>query len=139
MKNSIRIGLCSAVLLVGCSTLHKSDVATLQGAWKGRVIQGNPQHECSFLIIGKNYEFRDTTDTNVWYNGTFSLRQDTIPRQFIAVINECPFPQYVGRTGMAIYRMEDGVLTITGNEPGKPTVPLAFDSPDAVRIEVKRE
>jgi uncharacterized protein (TIGR03067 family) len=140
MKNTILVVLCGAVILIaGCSTFHKSDVATLQGAWRGRVIQGNPEHQCSFLITGKNYEFRDDTDTNVWYKGTFSLREDTTPREYIALISECPFPQYVGKTALAIYQIEDGTLTITGNEPGKLAAPLAFDAPDAARMELKRK
>ncbi len=103
------------------------------------MIQGNPEHACSLVISGKNYEFRDDADTNVWYKGTFSLREDTTPRQYIAVISECPFPQYVGKTSMAIYRMEGGTLTITGNEPGNSTVPLAFDTPGAARMELKKK
>jgi len=105
----------------------------------GRVIQDNPEHSCSFVISGRNYDFRDETDTNVWYKGTFSLQEDTTPRQFVGAISECPFPQYVGKTSMAIYRLENGTLTITGNEPGNPSAPLAFDTPDAARIELKRE
>lgn len=129
----------AAILVAGCSTLHKSDVATLQGAWRGRVIQGNPEHECSLVISGQNFEFRDKTDAKVWYKGTFSLREDTSPRQYIALISECPFPEYVGKTSMAIYRMEGGTLTIAGNEPGKPDAPSAFDAPDAARMELKRK
>jgi uncharacterized protein (TIGR03067 family) len=140
MKNAVLVVLCGAVILIaGCSTFHRSDVVTLQGAWKGRVIPGSPGHECSFLFSGKNYGFRDDTDTNVWYKGTFSLREDTTPRQFIALIGGCPFPQYVGKTALAIYQIEDGTLTITGNEPGKLAAPLAFDAPDAARMELKRE
>jgi uncharacterized protein (TIGR03067 family) len=139
MKNKIMVIVSGvAILIVGCSTLQKSDVATLQGTWKGRVIQDNPQHQCSLVISGKNYEFRDIADTNIWYRGTFTLREDTTPRQYIAVISECSFPQYVGKTGMAIYRFENGTLTIAGNEPGNTAAPSAFDAPDAARMELKR-
>jgi len=113
-------------------------MALLQGTWDGLVLQGDPTHRCSFVISGSNYEFRDKTNTNVWYRGTFSLREDTTPRQYIAVISECPFPQYVGKTSMAMYRLEGGTLTITGNEPGNPAAPSAFDAPGAARMELKR-
>jgi uncharacterized protein (TIGR03067 family) len=139
MKKTAMVALCgAAILIAGCSTPQKSDVATLQGKWMGRVIQSNPEHLCSFIISGTNYDFRDETDTNVWYRGTFSLREDTAPRQFVGAISECPFPQYVGKTSLAIYRLENGTLTITGNEPGNPAAPSAFDYPDAARIELKR-
>jgi uncharacterized protein (TIGR03067 family) len=140
MKNIVMVIVCgAAILAAGCSTLPKSDVATLQGSWKGRVIQGNPEHECSLIISGQNFEFRDDTETSVWYKGTFSLREDTTPRQYIALINQCPFPQYVGKTSMAIYHTEGGTLTITGNEPGKPAAPVTFDAPDSARMELKRK
>ena len=140
MKNSALVALCGAVVLIaGCSTLPKSDVTALQGRWNGRIAQGNPEHQCSFVISGNNYDFRDDTDTNIWYKGTFSLREDTVPRQFIAVIRECPSAQYIGKTSMAIYRVEGDMLTITGNEPGNPAVPLAFDGPDVARMELKRK
>jgi uncharacterized protein (TIGR03067 family) len=140
MKNTAMVTLCgAAILIAGCSTPQKSDVAALQGKWTGRAIQGDPEHQCSFVISGRNYDFRDETDTNVWYKGTFTLREDTTPRQFIGAISECPFPQYVGKTSMAIYRLENGTLTITGSEPGNPAPPPAFDSPDAARIELNRK
>jgi|NGEPerStandDraft_6_1074524.scaffolds.fasta_scaffold76144_2 uncharacterized protein (TIGR03067 family) len=140
MKNKMMVVLSgAAILIAGCSMLQKSDVAVLQGTWKGRVIQGNPEHQCSLVISGRNYEFHDEVDTNVWYKGTFALREDTTPRQYIALISECPFPQYVGKTSMAIYRLESGTLTIAGNEPGNTAAPSAFDAPDAARMELKRK
>jgi uncharacterized protein (TIGR03067 family) len=140
MKNSVLAGLCGvAILMAGCSTPQRSDVDTLQGAWVGRITQGNPEHQCSFVISGTNYEFHDVSDASVWYKGTFTLREDTTPRQYVAFISECPFPKYVGKTSMAIYRLESGTLTITGNGPGNPSVPLAFDTTDAARMELKRK
>ena len=140
MKIKMMVALFgAAIFIAGCSTRQKSDVATLQGTWKGRVIQGNPEHPCSLVFSGRAYEFRDEVDTNVWYKGTFILREDIAPRQFIAVVSECPFPQYVGKTSMAIYRLENGTLTTAGNEPGIAAAPLAFDAPEAARMELKRK
>jgi uncharacterized protein (TIGR03067 family) len=139
MKKSILAVLFAAAIVASAfSTLHASDLTALQGAWKGQV-KSNPDHPCSFLVSKSNFEFHDEADTNVWYKGTFSLRQDTTPGQFIAVITDCPFPQYVGKTSKAIYRLHDGKLSITGNEPGNPSPPPAFDSPGAVRMEVGKK
>jgi uncharacterized protein (TIGR03067 family) len=140
MKNTVRLLLFGvAVIIAGCSTIPKSDLSTLEGMWKGRIPQGDHEHRCSLMVSGSNYEFHDTEDTNVWYKGTFSLREDTTPRQFIALVTECPFPQYVGKTSLAIYRLEAGKLALTGNEPGKPESPRTFDAPDAARLEAKRD
>ena len=126
------------LLVSGCATFQKSDMAKLQGAWEGQIVQGDPKHSCSFVISGRNFEFRDEMDTNVWYRGTFSLREDTTPRQYIAVINGCPSPEYVGKTSMAIYRVEGATLTITGNEPGNTEAPATFDAPGAACMTLKR-
>jgi hypothetical protein len=76
---------------------------------------------------------------NEWYKATFTLREDMSPKQFVAVITECPAPQYVGKTANAIYRVENGTLTTTGNEPGDPAMPAVFDAPGARLIVFKPE
>lgn len=129
----------AAILLAGCATLPKSDSAALQGTWQGQVLQGEPAHRCSFVVAGNHFTFRDETDPNIWYKGTFTLKETVTPRQFIAVVSECTFPQYVGKTTMAIYQVENGTLKITGNEPGRPEAPATFDAPDAARVEVKKQ
>ena len=166
MKNIVFAGLCAAAIVAaGCSSPNKqataeksaamenvekassakaakaaqSDVAALQGTWKGRTVRDEPQHECTFVISGKNFDFHDNTDANVWYKGTFTLKEDATPRQYIATIGDCPFPQYVGKTSMAIYKINGDTLTITANEPGNPTVPDAFDTADTACIEVKKK
>jgi hypothetical protein len=40
---------------------------------------------------------------------------------------------------MAIYRLENGTLTITGNEPGNPAVPTTFDAPDSACLELRKK
>src|SRR5258706_9380394 len=87
MKNIVFAGWCAAaVVAAGCSSAKKqatvekstaaanvekassakpaqSDVAALQGSWNGRT--SDPEHQCSFVVSGKNFEFHDKTDTNV--------------------------------------------------------------------------
>ena len=124
-----------AVLLgaSGCSPLGKSDSATLQGTWKGQELGASAEGECSVVIAGKNLEFRGV-NTNEWYKGTFSLREDVNPKQLAAAITECPSPSYNGKTIYALYRVENGTLTITANAPGSPTAPLSFDARDTRRF-----
>ena len=90
-------------------------------------------------IAGKNFQFRSLTDTNVWYKGTFTLRQDTNPRQFIALITECPFPRYVGKSSLAIYSIEHGVLKLAGHEPGITEAPASFDAPGAAQADLTKK
>ena len=162
MKNIIFAGLCAGTILLvatglsadksGPSTADKStadkardekparsDEKAMQGTWKGRTVNDSPEHQVVFVISGKNFDFRDETETNNWYKGTFTLTEDISPRQFIATITECPFPQYVGKTSKAIYKIEKGTLTITANEPGKEGVPGDFDAEGAASIEVTKK
>jgi uncharacterized protein (TIGR03067 family) len=81
----------------------------------------------SLVLEGAKLEFHGA-NTNEWYRATFSLREDTTPRQLEAVVTECPFPKYVGKTVHGIYTMEGGRLTFAANEPGNPLVPSSFDA-----------
>jgi uncharacterized protein (TIGR03067 family) len=157
MKSIIFAGLCAGTILLvatglsadkpGSSTAEKArdekaartDETAMQGNWKGRSVNDNPQHQVVFVISGKNFDFRDETETNNWYKGTFTLREDISPRQFIATITECPFPQYVGKTSKANYKIEKSTLTIAANEPGKEGVPQDFDAEGAACIEVTKK
>jgi len=126
------------VVASGCSKSHKPDSVTLQGTWKGQEIGASAKGSASLLLSGANLEFHGA-NTNEWYKATFTLREDTNPKQLVAIITECPALQYVGKTANAIYRIENGTLTITGNEPGNPAVPAAFDAPDARQIVFKMD
>jgi hypothetical protein len=77
------------------------------------------------------------TDANDWLKGTFTLREGTSPKQFVGLISECGEPKYVGKNCYAIYKIEDGTLTVAGYEPGVLNFPPSFDAPDARQIVFK--
>ena len=138
MKDSLMLIIfCGATLLgSGCSTLQKSDSATLQGTRQGQET-GRTEGMCRLMISGNTLEFRGA-DPREWYKGTFTLREDTNPKQLVVAIAECPAPEYVGKTVYAIYRIEAGTLTLTGNEPGNPEVPTGFDARGARSFTLKK-
>ena len=78
-------------------------------------------------------------DPNEWYKGTFTLRENMTPRQLLGTVTECAAPQYVGKTSYAIYRLENGALTLTAKEPGNPEPPSGFESNDARRFIFKEK
>ena len=138
MKNTLMIALCgAAILAAGCSTLRKSDSAALQGTWKGQEMGRPTEGPCWLMISGNALEFRGA-DTNEWYKGTFTLREDANPRQLVGAVTECPAPKYIGKTAYAIYRIEADTLTLTGNEPGNPEVPSSFDAPGFRKFVLKK-
>jgi uncharacterized protein (TIGR03067 family) len=135
------LSLVSIALLLGasgCSTLHKSDSAILQGTWKGQEVGITSQGECSIVISGNTLKYHGV-NPNEWYKGTFTLREDVSPKQIVYSVIDCPAPQYNGKTGYALYRIEAGSLTIAGNEPGSPQPPASFDAPDSRRFVLKKK
>lgn len=129
-------GLMAIVLLLGaagCSTT-KSDSVALKGTWQG---EENGQPAGSLTLADGNLEFHGV-DGKEWYKGTYTLHEDTNPKQMTVLINDCPAPQYVGKTANAIYRIENGVLTIAGCEPGNPAIPASFDAPGVRQLTFRR-
>jgi len=115
----------------------KSDASTLQGKWRGNEIGGKSTGAASLFVEGSSFEFHGG-DTNEWYKAAFSV-YDTSPKQLVVKITDCPFPEYVGRTSYAIFQLQDGALTITGNEPGNPAAPSGFDAAGARKLVFKKE
>jgi uncharacterized protein (TIGR03067 family) len=142
MKNILMITLCGVgILASGCSKSSapdsaaspKPDSAILQGKWSGQEVGANTQGSPSLTVDGAKLEFHGANPQE-WYKATFTLREDTTPKQLEAVVTDCPAPQYVGKTAHAIYKIEGGKFTLTGNEPGNPAVPASFDAQGARQI-----
>jgi len=74
-----------------------------------------------------------------WGKGTFTLGEDTQPKQLRVALTDCGLPQYIGKTCCMIYKTEDGTLTAAANEPGNPATPSSFDAPGARRMVFKKE
>jgi uncharacterized protein (TIGR03067 family) len=130
MKNTLMIALSVGLLVLGCSKSHKPDSVVLQGKWSGQEVGAKTPGSSSLVFEGTKCEFHGANPQE-WYKATFSLREDTTPKQLEAVIIECPFPQYVGKTARGIYKLEEGKLTFAANEPGQPAVPASFDAQGA--------
>jgi uncharacterized protein (TIGR03067 family) len=134
MKNTLMIVLCTVgILASGCSKSHTPDSSTLHGTWSGQEVGAKAQGSPSLTFEGTTLEFHGANPQE-WYKATFTLREDTTPKQLDAVVTDCPVPKYVGKTAHAIYKIEDGQLTLTGNEPDNPAVPTSFDAQGARQI-----
>lgn len=109
------------------SSASLSDSAALQGIWSGRELSADSDEPCRLIVSGQNFEFHGP-DANEWYKGTFTLREDSNPKVLVASITDCPVDKYIGKTDYAIYRLENGTLTLTAREPGNPDLPSGFDA-----------
>ncbi len=153
MKGMILIPLFMAgIFASGCSAPSKSNsvaaasasstpprvhASALEGAWKGRVVTPGREGPASIIFSGQTLEFHGD-GTNNWVKGTFTLRENTDPKQLVGIVTECAAPEYVGQKAYAIYKIENGTLTLTGNLPGVSNFPAAFDDPDAGQIVFQR-
>jgi uncharacterized protein (TIGR03067 family) len=154
MKHMILISLSVAALFAsGCSTPPESNSAAvasesptppktnltvLEGSWKGRDVTPGQEGPASLTVSGQTLEFHGA-DANDWMKGTFTLREDANPKQFVGIVTECAAPEKVGQKAYAIYKIEDGTLTISGNQLGDPNFPLAFDVPGCRQLVFKHD
>ncbi|HWX21184.1 MAG TPA: M56 family metallopeptidase [Candidatus Binatia bacterium] len=113
----------------------KAEPTSLQGTWHGR--EEGVAGISSLTVRGSSLEFH-SADSNEWYKAAISV-YDTTPKQLVVAITDCPVRQYVGVTAYAIFQLQDGTLTITGNEPGTPVAPAGFDAPGARKLVFKQE
>lgn len=133
----------SLALLTGCTTVKLADADTIQGTWKGQELRAGQVTYSWLSIVGRELEFR-SADRKEWYQGTFSLQENTDPKQLTAVIIQCPEPQLVGQSVAAIYKLETdaeghGRLVITGNAPGNPQRPTGLGDRQARQIIFTRD
>ena len=140
MKTKLIILLLASVVAITSvySEPKKSDSDALQGEWQGTEKDAAPDQHSTLTLTGKNLEFHGA-DTNEWYKGTFTLHEDTSPKQFIGVIRDCPSSDCVGMKVYAIYRIEKDNFTICGNQPGETNCPASFDAPGTRQIVFRRK
>lgn len=136
---TLMITICSlSLFILGCSKRNQIDTQNLQGTWSGKEAGANGAGSPSLLLQGSNLEFHGANPQE-WYKATFTLREDTTPKQLVAIITACPVPRYIGKTANAIYQIQDGALRLTGNEPGDSAVPASFDAPNAREFVFKKQ
>jgi uncharacterized protein (TIGR03067 family) len=128
ITRTLTIALSSIVILVfGCSKAHNPDSVALQGTWSGLWVGHEKQGAHSLVLAGTTFEYHGARPDD-WEKATFSLREDTTPKQLDAVVTDCPAPDYVGKTIHMIYKINDGKLTLAANKPGNLDAPESFDA-----------
>jgi uncharacterized protein (TIGR03067 family) len=148
----------AAIILSGCSTPSKteSDVApahtettpaptpakptptALEGSWKGRDVTPGQEGAATLKFASQTVEFHGATEDD-WLKGTFTIREDTTPKQWIGTVTDCASADAIGKKCYAIYKLEDGTLTIGGYPIGTEEFPTAFDAPNMREFVFKRD
>lgn len=111
--------------------------SSLEGAWQGPPPAHADEQRVSLVFTGQTLEFHGA-QPNEWLKGTFTVREDTTPKQLIATATECSSPDDVGKKDFAIYKLEDGRLIITGSHLGDEKFPSDFDDPDDMKLVLER-
>lgn len=130
-------------LQVGCTT-HlptASALQHLQGTWEGVVVSDKSDNKYTITITGNSFHFH--RDTNFWFETTIALPAGTDPQQLHATIKECAPGQEnsLGKVVVAIFKIEDGTLTLAARGDGADDTPKSFETTDdkgLTRYELRR-
>ena len=109
------------------------DSARLQGSWMGREVAEKPQGPSHFTIAGNAFEFR-SANTNEWYKGTFTIRENANPKQILVTVKDTPSTKFIGKTSRGIYRFDGDKFILTVNAPGDEDWPAAFGAEASLTI-----
>jgi hypothetical protein len=97
-----------------------AELRPLQGDWEGE----GPGGQCSITITGNSLHYRAGAN---WWKTTFTLPAGADPPQLHATITDSSPPNGIGQVVFAIFKIEDGTLTLAVGMPDEP--PKTF--PDA--------
>ena len=90
-----------------------AELQRLQGSWEG-VLEGHEtEGRVSITITGNTLQFQGLKPTQR-YAATFTLPAGTDPQQLHATIKEGLGPKDVGQVVFAIFKIENGTLTLAG-------------------------
>ena len=118
--------LSFAALLTSCQNTIRTagELGRLQGSWEGEAAAG----KSSVTITGNSLHYYARTD--FWFETTFTLSAGADPKQLRATINDSapPTNNTLGQVVVAIYKIEDGTLTLAYNQDPEGPPPNAFPS-----------
>lgn len=125
---------CLCMLYFSCAqgadtTNQRSTTAVqpLEGTWEGFMV-GAESKKITITITNNSLHFH--RDTNFWFETTFTLPAGTDPKQLHATIKDGAPGQEnsVGKVVAAIYKIEDGKLTLAALGDGDEETPKSFEA-----------
>jgi uncharacterized protein (TIGR03067 family) len=105
-----------------------AELQLLQGTWEGVVVGDESFQRITITITGNSLHFH--RDTNFWFETTITLPAGTDPKQLHATIKGCPPSQAdsIGKVVGAIFKIEDGTLTLATRGDGAEETPKSFEA-----------
>ena len=121
-----------------------AELQPLQGSWEGVMVGQEAAGKISITITGNSLDYKRQGSAQ-WYKAAFTLPPGTYPPQIQATIKDCPEPcDDIGKVVYAIFKIEDGTLTLvgiqgSGVEPPKSFGEIpGFDSDRSFRYKLKK-
>ena len=129
-------GLTALCLLVPCvlvcaqaaGTTNQptaAELQSLQGTWAGVLLGQESAGKITITITCHSLHFQGR-ETNNWYAATFTLPAGTNPQQLRATITGCHQTNDIGAVVRAIFKIEDGTLTLAGIQDRDQEPPESF-------------
>ncbi len=116
-KGLALLTLCAAVCLpvavAATGQPAAAETETHQGTWEGFMVGHEHSGKVTLQITDKSIRYRGVREDD-WYDATFSLVEETSPRQLRATITATKLAAYVGAVVNAILKIEDGELNLAG-------------------------
>ena len=124
------VALSLAALITACQstpTRTAAELKSLQGYW---VCVGSGSNT-SITITGNSLHYvqRNAPRKDEWWMTTFTLPARTDPQQMLVTIKDCSEPgtNTIGTVVGAIYKIEDGTLTLAARGDGNAKPPKSFE------------
>ncbi len=103
-----------------------AELQPLQGSWEGVLVGDEASGKVSITITGNSLHFQRLSMDD-WFETTFTLPAGTYPQQLHATIKNCPEPcPDIGKVVFAIFKIEDGTLTLVGIQASGVEPPKTF-------------
>ncbi len=112
-----------------------AELQPLQGNWEGVELGDESKGEITLTITGHSLHFHPAS--NAWYETTFTLPAGTDPQQLRATIKRSSYPDHVGKVVPAIFKIEDGTLTLATDQ-GSVKTPKSFEDEEAAHYEFRK-
>ena len=126
---TLSILMTGALVSTQAGTLVPSratELQRLQGSWEGILEGHETQGTVSITITGNALHFQGLKPTER-YDATFTLPAGTDPQQLHATIKDGPVPRDIGKVVFAIFKIENGTLTLAGIPATLAGIPATAD------------
>jgi uncharacterized protein (TIGR03067 family) len=147
MKMIIKTALTIAALstFMPCALIRAQDASgitqpaaaqtqPLQGSWEGVQVGQESAGKYTITFTDNSLHFQGPKVDDK-YKATFTLPSGTAPQQLHATITDSSDPDDIGRVVSAIFKIEDGTLTLV-RYGGKP--PIFFEGHQDYRYDLKK-